>query len=222
MNPYLISNIYLLLCSCSGLIFGLHGRFGGKKSPGYFYFVLSAILSTVLSRLYYVITIALYGGLPQTFNLGFLGYAAALLFICMANYGSIDKLADDRRTLPMRYRIIPVIVPVIELAAAILAVIYSGISMSIRLFFLLFSVIAGFAGYINVKHLIIPDVDFGIVKSIRGYNLIAFLVGLLSIAEIGFSVYGYNRAIIFVQIVLGVFYAALVPVLSREVKKWTI
>ena len=92
---------------------------------------------------------------------------------------------------------------------------------SVRVSFLVISVIAGFAGYLNIKHLIVPDVDFGIVKSIRGYNLIAFLTEIFSLAEIGFSVFEYNSIIIYCQIILGILYAVMIPVLVSEVKKWT-
>ena len=221
MNLQLAANIYLLVCSGISLVCGIVRILGKKKAPTYLLFIIFAILSAFLSRIFYTISIALYGGLPEIFNIGFLGYAAMFLFMFFANFGQIDLLVDDRRTMKATYRIIPVIIPAAELAAAVCGLFFGTAEFSVRVSFLIISVIAGFAGYLNMKHLIVPDIDFGIVKSIRGYNLIAFLTGIFSLAEIGLSVFGYNDIIIFVQFILGIFYAVMIPVIVSEVKKWT-
>ena len=187
----------------------------------YFLFIFFAVLSAFLSRIFYFVSIALYGEIPDVFNLGFIGYAAMFLYMFFANYGQIDCLVDDRKTLRARYRIIPVIIPAIELFLAFYSLFFGTVDITVRVSFVVISVAAGFAGYLNIKHFIIPDVDFGIVKSIRGYNLIAFLIGLFSLAEIGFSLFEINGIIFYIQIVLGVLYAAAIPVLNSEVKKWT-
>lgn len=187
----------------------------------YFLFILFAIMSAFLSRIYYFVSIVLYGSVPDVFNLGFIGYAAMFLYMFFANFGQIDNLVDDRRSLAVRYRVIPVIIPLAELIFAIYSLFFGTVDISIRISFAVISFVAGFAGYLNIKHLIIPDVDFGIVKAIRGYNLIALLIGLFSLAEIGFSIFEINGIILYIQIILGILYAAAVPVLNSEVKKWT-
>ncbi len=214
------TNLYMLVCSGFGLFFGLAQFMRKKRPPMYFMFILFAIMSAFLSRIYYFVTVFLYGNVPEVFNLGFIGYAAMFLYMFFANYGQIDSLVDDRKKLKPKYRIIPVIVPALELFFAVYSVAFGTVDISVRISFAIISVTAGFAGYLNIKHLIIPDVDFGIVKSIRGYNLIAFLTGIFSLAEIGFSVFEKNGIILYIQIVLGVLYAAAIPVLNSEVKKW--
>ncbi len=215
------TNLYLLICSGFGLIFGITRFFSKKRPPMYFTFIFFSILSAFLSRVFYFVTIALYGEVPDVFNLGFIGYAAMFLYMFFANYGQIDSLVDDRHTLKAHYRIIPIIIPVIELLASVYALFFGTANISIRIIYIIISVLTGFAGYLNIKHLIIPDVDFGIIKAIRGYNLTAFLIGVLSLAEIGFSIFGYKNIIFFIQIILGVLYAIVIPVLNSEVKKWT-
>lgn len=211
----------MLICSGFSLFFGVAQFMKKKRPPMYFMFVLFAIMSAFLSRVYYFVTVALYGSVPEVFNLGFIGYAAMFLYMFFANYGQIDCLVDDRKMLQTRYRVIPVIVPAVEFLFAIFALIYGTVNISIRIPFLIISVLAGFSGYLNIKHTIIPDVDFGIVKSIKGYNIIAVLIGFFSLAEIGLSIFEINGIILYVQIVLGILYAAAIPVLNREVKKWT-
>lgn len=221
MKFMFFTNLYMLICSGFGLIFGITQFMKKKRPPMYFLFILFAIMSAFLSRIYYFVTVALYGDVPDVFNIGFIGYAAMFLYMFFANYGQIDYLVDDRRTLKARYRIIPVIFPAAELLFGFYSLFFGTADITVRISFVVISVVAGFAAYLNIKHFIIPDVDFGIVKSIRGYNLIAFLIGIFSLAEIGFSLFECNGIIFYIQIVLGVLYAAAIPVLNSEVKKWT-
>ena len=221
MELQLAANVHILACCGFALLFGIFRINAKKKAPTYLLFSLFATLSEFLSRVYYVLAILFFNGLPQTFNVGFVGYAATLLFFLLANIGQIDWLVDDRKTVKPIYRIIPAIIPAAELCAALYGLTLDNVTPSIRVSFVVISIIAGFAGYFNIKHVIIPDVVFGIVRSVRGYNLIAFSAGLLSLCEIGFSIYGLNDYIIYVQIVLGALFAAALPILSAEVKKWT-
>ena len=222
MKLYLASNIFILVCCAFGLICGLVRINAKSKPPTYLLFSVFALFSAFLSRVFYALSIASTGGIPATFNIGFLGYAATFLFFLLANIGQIDWLIDDRKSVKPLYRIIPAIVPAAELAVAIIGLSLKYVTVSVRISFLVITVVAGFAGYFNLKHVIIPDVELGIVRAVRGYNLLAFAIGILSLAEIGFSVYGLNGLIIYVQILLGALYVAVIPVLTAEVKKWTL
>jgi len=83
------------------------------------------------------------------------------------------------------------------------------------------SVAAGLAGYMNLKHLIVPDIKNGIVKLIRGFNLLSLIAEILTLAELSLSCYGLEDYTVYVQAVLGVVYIALLPLLYKEVCKWT-
>jgi len=220
MNYLLISNIYLLVCALFGLVYGITVIFK-NKSPIYFQLIVFAMASLVFSKVYNVVIIACYGGIPEVFNIGFIGIAAFLLFIFFSNYGQIDMLVDDRENLITKYRVIPVIIPVTELIISIFALFYGSVDISILIFYIVLSVIAGFAGYMNMKHLIIPDVKGGIVYSIRGFNLICIVIEILTLAEIGLSCFEKTQFIYPVQVLLGFLYIAVMPLLHREVRKWT-
>ena len=74
--------------------------------------------------------------------------------------------------------------------------------------------------YFNLKHLIFPDVDFGVVKCLRPYN---FLV-LIYAASIYMECFGLSRdnAVITLIscIVTGIISAAMMPFIVRGLKKW--
>lgn len=216
----LYGNIYLLLMSGFGMFLGLFAVFARKRKAIYLYFTVLALISSFLSCLFYTLMIAFYGGLPDIFNIGFLGYAATFLFFFFANYGQMDLLIDDRRSIRPIYRIVPLVIPVVELTAALLGMIYGVVSFSVRVCYLVISLISALAGYYHLKHLIIPDLDDGFAKALRSYNAIAMLIGFFSLTEIGLSVFGHNTVIIFAQFFLGLLYAAVFPVLDKGVKKW--
>lgn len=219
MNWVVFTNIYLLACAALGLAYGLYALYR-RKMPMYYQLIVYAVCALVFSRLYYVVAVACYGGVPDIFNIGFIGEAAFLLFLFFANYGQIDMLVDDRKSLPLRYRVIPVILPAAELLISVFALQSSATDLSVRLSYCAVSILAGFAGYLNMKHLIVPDVEDGIVKTIRGFNLLAILTELALVAELGFSCFGLTHFILPTQIVSGLLYVAILPILSREVKKW--
>lgn len=217
----LIANSYLLICIGFGLTHGIVQSVIRKKLPAYIHFILFSILCTFLSRLVYVLAFMFYDGVPDRFNVGLLGFAASFFIIFLANFGKMDGLIGDRDRADPKCRVIAMAVPILELVFSVLSLFLGQADFSVRIAFVIISVAAGFSGYLNVKHLLIPDVPGGVIRSLRGFNLTAFLIGLCTLAEIALAVYKSERFVIWVQIVLGVLYAAAVPVLMRGVKKWT-
>lgn len=216
----LATNIYLLVCSCIGLIYGLVVLFN-KRPPLYFRLIIFAMGCQVFSRVYYVVSFLCYGGLPDVFNIGFIGFGVFLLFLFFVNYNQMDLLVDDNTKQMIKYRLISLIVPLIEIAVSVFALFMDNVAVTVRLSYIMLSVLAGLAGYYNIKHLLIPDVDGGIIKAIRGFNIMSLVVEVLTIAEIGFNCFGYPVFIKYVEILLGVLYIIMLPSLYKEVQKWT-
>ena len=76
--------------------------------------------------------------------------------------------------------------------------------------------------YYQTKQLIVPDVEFGILKSIRPYNALA--IGMTLITELGmiFAAYDLAYLLMTVTVMLSAIYLVLIPVLGKGVEKWTI
>lgn len=216
----IIINIYLLICACIGLIYGLVAMYK-KKQPLYFKLMVFPIACQVFSRAFYTITLLCYGELPNTFNIGFLGFATFFLFLYLPNAGAIDNLVDEKRERFTKYRLIPLIIPIFELAISVAALFFDYVSISVRVFFVILSFFAGLAGYFNMKHLIIPDVEDGIIKSIRKFNFVCIIFEILTLAEVGLYCFNLQSPIIFIQALLGIFYIVFLPFLNKEAKQWT-
>jgi hypothetical protein len=70
--------------------------------------------------------------------------------------------------------------------------------------------------------LIFPDVEFGFIRNIRNYNLIALILAVLSIGEMIFLILEWIVPLVILYIMMCVVSLTMIPVLERGVKKWTI
>ncbi len=215
-------NIYLLLCACIGFTYGLVVMFRYKQRPPlYFKLLVFAIASQVFTRAFYTVTLLCYNDEPKKiFNIGFLGFATFFMFIYFVNIGEIDDLVDTKKKRFTKYRLIPVLLPTAELAISVAAFfLYNG-SLSIRIIYILLSLLAGLSGYFNLKHLIIMDEKGGKVDCIRKFNFICIVFELLILAEVGLYCLSLESLIVADEIMIGILYVAFLPILYREVQKW--
>ena len=77
------------------------------------------------------------------------------------------------------------------------------------------------ACYFHVKHLFIPDVDYGVVNCLRGYNALALALSVMSLCELIALTYDWNVLLVISGAGECVAALMLVPVMDRGVKKWT-
>lgn len=218
LKPIII-NIYLLVCACIGLAYGLTALYK-KKQPMYFKLMIFPIACQVFSRAYYTVALLCYGELPDTFNIGLLGYAAFFLFMYLPNIGALDTLVDEQNENIIKRRLISLIIPTAEVVVSTVAMFTCNAAISLRISFVVLAVLAGFAGYFNMKHLIVADVENGIIRSIRKFNLLSLVVEILTLAEIGLYCFGYRTPVV-IQALLGILYVVFLPFLDKEAQKWT-
>lgn len=218
MNLAAMTNIYLFICACAGLIYGLTAAYR-KKQPMYFKLMIFPIACQAFSRAFYITTLLCYGEMPDTFNIGFLGFAAFFLFLYLPNVGAIDSLLDTSNKGCAKYKLLALVIPAAELAAAIGAMFSERVSISIRISFLVLSLLAGLAGYFNLKHLLVLDVEGGIIRTLRRFNFLCIVLELLTLAEVGIVCFRHQSPIV-IQALLGIIYVVFLPLLNKETKKW--
>ena len=211
-------NIYLFICACAGLIYGLTATYR-KKQPLYFRLMIFPIACQLFSRAFYIVTLLCYGELPDGFNIGFLGFAAFFLFLYLPNVGAIDDLLDEEGRGYKRYRLLALILPAAELALAVFALSYEAVSLDVRISYAVLLLLAGLAGYFNLKHLIIPDVEGGIIGALRRFNALCIAFELLTLAEVGAYCCSLWTPVV-IQVLLGVLSVVFLPLLNKETKKW--
>lgn len=217
---YLILSIILTVCAAIGFGYGLF-RFFREDEALYVRMIVFAVGSAMFGRLFETLQLLVNGQISESFHIGMLGTAGSFLFLFSANYGQMDSLVDDGSKQFRKTRIIALIAPIVMVAMwGVLA--SKGFTAKTAIIGIETLIIA-MAAYYHLKHIIIKDVDFGLIRVIRNYNTLALVYAFLCMAEI--LIKSFNLSFVFVIIVYVLQCAvmlAFVPVLERGVNKWTI
>ena len=216
----LAMNLWILLCSLAGSIYGIY-HFFRKGKALYLQMITASVICLLFARLFQVVHIVAERDLSTNFYIGLLGTAGSFMFLFSANYGQMDRLVDDKSA---RFRKTRIISTISSIAITLLYVLFYitaegknvKYSVGITTIFMATSV------YYNFKHIIIYDVELGIVKQIKKYNIVAVVYTFLTM----FSLIGEycNVPILYMIscIGIGVCAATIIPVLKGGVDKWTI
>lgn len=216
----LAMNLLIFTCSLFGTIYGLCNFFKEKKAL-YLKLVTCGVMSLMFSRLYQVIFLTTQGNLYKGFHIGMLGIIGSFMFLFSANFDQIDSLVDDKTKAFRKTRIISFAAPLfilliylfffMKVSGAELKIVYGVVTFFIIL-----------CAYYSFKHIIIYDIDFGIVKSLRRYNILVIVYAVASLLEpIGLYI-EIKPLYIASCVITAIIAAALLPVLKGGVQKWTI
>lgn len=213
-------NTIMFFCMAVSFTYGVV-RFFKKGKALYLQMIVCGIGCMMLSRAYHVITLLTTGVLTEGFHVGRLGIMGSFLFFLCANYGQVDKLLDDGAKENRKYRIIPLVAPIL-IWLGYQMVLFGVTTVENKVVCGVTAALIMFASYFNLKHLIFPDVEFGFIRNIRNYNLIALILAVLSIGEMIFLILEWIVPLVILYIMMCVVSLTMIPVLERGVKKWTI
>ena len=219
MTVDVIANLIILAASLFGFLYGTFTILI-RKNPLYLKMVVLAMACITISRGYVLLQHLVGRSEPEIFHVGMLGLLGCFLFFFSANFGMIDGLADDGSNEFLKVRLISWLVPAVLVAGFIVCCDFSKMDSKLISYSVVMLVIALASRY-HFKHLIFPDVDFGVVRAIRGYNAVALLLCIsttvLIIADIRDSVGLYFGA----GIAMSLWCLILIPILKKEATKWT-
>ena len=216
----LYTNIATLLCTAIAFIYGAL-RFFRRGKALYLQMIVCGVGCMMLGRLFQVVMLLTGGYIAEGFHVGILGTIGCFLFFFSANYGQMDHLADDGGTNTMKYRLAALAAPAV-IAAGFIPIALSNTTWENKCTDFIVVLFIMQASYFNLKHLIMPDVDLGIIRCIRGYNFLALIFALLSMAEMTLWIVGNGITISLVCVLNCVASLLIMPMLERGVKKWTI
>ena len=221
MNYFLLfSNLAMFICMAVSFTYGVV-RFFKKGKALYLQMIVGGLGCMMLGRAFQFITLLTRGSLPTGFHIGTLGIVGGFIFFLSANYGQMDRLLDDGAKENRKYRLFGLLAP-IAMAGIYCLIFLFNVSTESIIVYAVMTVIIMFASYFNLKHFIFPDVEFGIIRSIRGYNLIALLLAVLSVGEIILMLWGQMIPLLILYVAICTVSIAIVPILEKGVKKWTI
>ena len=78
------------------------------------------------------------------------------------------------------------------------------------------------ASYFHIKHMIIPDVEHGIVNCLRTYNILAFTYGILCTLEIAAAANGIVFLRVAACLLECVVSVLLIIAMDKGVRKWSL
>ena len=219
MTLSLISNIFVCVCAYVSFIFGTIKFFQPKKAM-YAQMITLAVGCTAFGKLYQVVRLLTGGEIFNEFQLGLLGMIGSLVFLFSANFGVMDSLADDRSKKYLKYRLIPAVLPIFGIVFYIFFFFCGDFSVLSKVAAAVIIFFAGQASYFNLKHLIFPDVDYGVIKCQKLYNLLALLFAILCVALI--SAYGHENEVtaMVIDILTGIVMLLMTPAVGWGIKKW--
>lgn len=211
----------MTLCAAFGFIYGLVHLVWPRKAL-YTQMIVYGLGCAMVGRLFQVVTLFAFGGLTNGFNIGMLGIIGSFLFFLTANYGQMDSLVDDGSKKFQKTRIMALAAPaaIFLLYGIYVHVTVIDLSTFVRLAGVL---IIAVTAYFHLKHILIEDVDFGLVHSLRRYNILGLLNTFLCMAEILTATLQISP--IFLMIVLQltcIVYLIIVPEIEKGVMSWTI
>ena len=161
---YLTANIIVCAAAFLGFIYGGIQFFRPKKAL-YAQMITLALGCITFGRLFNIVRLLTDGNLTDSFQLGFLGLIGSLMFFYSANFGTVDSLADDRTKEFRKYRLIALIAPAAAIALYVVLFLVGDVPLLWKISGTILTLFIVFTSYYNLKHLIFPDVEFGIVKS---------------------------------------------------------
>jgi hypothetical protein len=158
----------------------------------------------------------------EGFTPAYLGRIGFFLFILTASYGQLDRIVDDGTRKMRPARIIALIAPIIASLLYIPNALLEDVPFSTKLVYAFVWIPAAFSVYFNLKHAIIPDLDFGFIKAIKPYNIFVLFLGFAELLCL--TAWDYYEPV-FMAVTAILFGALCISVMvsaRRGVEKWTV
>lgn len=210
----------MFLCSGFAFVFGAVNYF--KKKVGLYAQLITCSMGCFAAAyLFEVIQIYVTGKIQSGFQVGSLGLIGGMAFLFTASYGQMDGLVDDKTKSFAKYRFIALAAPIAVLAVY-LPSLFGTVGTQTKIVTLVQFAFIGPAAYYNFKHVIIPDVDLGIIRSIRGYNITALILELLITAELAAINIGNGILMVIFAAAVSATFIVIIPVLKSGMQKWTL
>lgn len=187
-----------------------------KKTPLFYKIVFYSALTCLIGNIYTLLYGILWWPVGSEFHIGYLGYVGMFFFLYSSYYGAIDSLADGKQPELRRFRAVAVIIAAAFFVASALLIFFGGKAFWKGIIVIPVSLTLYFA----MKHLIIPDVDMGIIKVMRPYNALVIclcICMMLRLVSMPYSMLGTVSSIC-----TGVLLAVYLPVARNGVRKWFI
>ena len=197
-------------------------KFFKKGTPLFLQSITMAMGSHALGSIYHLCQTLTMETVLEGFTPAYLGRIGFFLFLITASYGQMDRIVDDgsKKIRPSRY--IALIAPILAALLYIPNAIIIELPIQTKIAVMLVWLPAVVAVYYNLKHSIIPDLDFGFVKAIKPYNIFATCLGFAELLCLTAWDYLYNTQLVIFSVAFAILCVAMMLSAKKGAERWTI
>ena len=216
-----IAEIAPLAATLFSLIYGMM-HFFEKGKPIFLQSITMAMASHALGSVYHLCQTLTSDTLVEGFTPAYLGRIGFFLFLITASYGMLDRIVDDGSSQMRPARSLALIAPALAVLLYILNVSVMETPLSTKIVYALVWCPAVVSVYFNLKHAIIPDLDFGFIKAIKPYNVLALLLSFFELFCLTAWNYYYPFQMALCSVIFGILCIGTMICAKKGVEKWTI
>jgi hypothetical protein len=216
-----IAELVPLCATLFSFIYGVN-QFFKKGKPLFLQSITMAMGCHALGSIYHVCQTLTTETVLEGFTPAYLGRIGFFLFFIAASYGQMDRIVDDgsKKMRPCRY--IALLAPVAAILLYIPNATMEDLPTPTKVAAALVWVPAVVSVYYNLKHAIIPDCDFGFVKAIKPYNVLATCLGFAELLCLTAWDYLYNAPLVIASVLFAVLCVAMMRAAKKGAEQWKI
>ena len=216
-----IAELVPLFATLFSLIYGMK-HFFKKGTPLCAQSITMAMASHAVGSIYHLCQTLTSEYIVDGFTPAYLGRIGFFLFLLTASYGQLDRIVDDRSPKMRRARVVALIAPLLAVLLYVPNVMIDGVPMVTKIVYAIVWIPAAVSVYFNLKHALIPDLDFGFVKAIRPYNVLAVCLGSAELLCLTAWDYYSPIHLALAAVLFGILCIGTMVALKKGVEKWTI
>lgn len=210
-----------LFATLFSFFYGLK-HFFKKGKPLFLQTITMAMGSHALGSIYHICMAITGDGLVEGFTPAYLGRIGFFLFFLTASYGQMDRIVDDGSSKMKSSRYIALIAPICAALLYIPNYIIDDVPLRTKVVYAFVWLPALIAVYFNLKHALIPNMDFGFIKAIKPYNVFALLLCFSELICLTAWDY-YDMVLLVISVfIFGTLCICTMIAAKKGVEKWTI
>ena len=217
----IITEIVPLLATLFSLIYGFK-YFFKKGRPLCLQSLTMAMASHALGSIYHICQTLTRMDLVEGFTPAYLGRIGFFLFIITASYGQLDRIVDDGSPKMRKARGLAFIGPACAALLYIPNALFEDADLSTKIVYAIVWIPALISIYFNLKHALIPNLDFGFIKALKPYNILVMTLEFADLILLTAWNYYDSTLMVISSCLFGVICVLTMISAKKGVEKWTI
>ena len=216
-----IAELVPLFATLFSMTYGFR-HFFKKGKPLCAQSITMAMASHAVGSIYHLCQTLTSEYIVDGFTPAYLGRIGFFLFLLTASYGQLDRIVDDRSPKMRLSGLMALVAPFLAILLYIPNAMITMVPVATKVVYALVWIPAGVSVYFNLKHALIPDLDFGFVKAIRPYNVLATCLGFAELLCLTAWDYYYPTQVAITAVLFGGVCIGTMVALRKGVEQWTI